>query len=93
MKNNRATVDALKRFQQFTRDYTPYMCAMFCLTLKHNTELSNEDIGYLIDCLQEEHTRYTEKGLSYKEIIDICSEECGLDLYAEVDKAKVNANG
>lgn len=79
-------VNNLKRQQMYTREYTPYMIALFCLTLKHNIDLSNDDIEHLVDCFQEEAEKSVGMIATFKE----CEQECGLSLYAEPDKAKVS---
>lgn len=83
-QKNKAAINALKSMQGYTKDYTPYVCNLWAITLEENTDLSPEDIDHLLDCFQEVALRGYEK----QEARKIVNERLGLDLYAEPDKAK-----
>lgn len=85
MAKNRAILQVYKRELEFMNRMTPEMLSAFAVALKRYTELSNEDIEYLVDQTQVVWNEANDKGVMPSEF---CKNEVGLDYYKETDKAR-----
>lgn len=82
---NKVILQTYKRELEMINRYTPEMLSAFAVSLKRYTELSNEDIEYLVDMTQ---IVWNEANAEGKKPSDYCKDEVGIDYFKETNKAK-----
>lgn len=88
-KNSRVLTNAYKRELYVVQKITPLLFSAVSVALKRVTDMSNDDIEYILDTVQELLVKNSQGEIS---IVNECINEVGLDFYCEPDKAKAGKN-
>ena len=88
-KNSKILTNAYMRELAIVKKITPLLFSAVAVTLNDNTDMSEDDIEYIMDSIQELLVENSKGNIS---IIDMCREKVGLDFYCTPDKAKAGGN-